>query len=474
MAQTINTNVASLNAQRNLNSSQSSLATSLQRLSSGLRINSAKDDAAGLAISERFTTQIRGINQATRNANDGISLAQTAEGDLVQISENLQRMRELSVQSANATNSASDREALQKEVTALISEVDRIANQSSFNGTKLLNGTFTNQTFQVGANAAETIQVGSITSARATAMGGYSVTGGSAVDGNALAAGDLTVKVGNGAAVNIGASTAGAGAGQSASSAWAKAQAINGANAGVTATATNSVAGVATTAADVAGTISINGINTASFTTTAAAGNAAANSQAIAEINKISDQTGVTATADPANGVKLTAADGRDIVVAYGGTMTSAASGVATAATVKGTLTLTSANSSVTVGGTNAAARTGLTAGLQASTLKAVSALDITTLDGSSSAISVLDGALQTINSTRADLGALQNRFASVVSSLQVTSENLSASRGRILDADFAQETANLTRGQILQQAGTAMLAQANSLPQNVLSLLRG
>ena len=472
MAQTINTNVASLNAQRNLTSSQNSLATSLQRLSSGLRINSAKDDAAGLAISERFTTQIRGINQATRNANDGISLAQTAEGDLVQISENLQRMRELSVQSANATNSASDREALQKEVTALISEVDRIANQSSFNGTKLLNGSFTNQTFQVGANAAETIQVGSITSARATTMGGYSVTGSSAVDANAFAAGDLTLKVGGGAAVNVGASTQGAGAGQSASSAWAKAQAINGANAGVTATATNSAAGVSMTPAAVTGTISINGISTASFTTTSSA--SADASLAIAEINKISDQTGVTASADPTNGVKLTAADGRDIVVAYGGAMTSAASGVAAAATVKGSLTLTSANSSVTVGGTNAAARTGLTAGIQASTLKAVSALDITTLDGASSAISVLDGAVQTINNTRADLGALQNRFASVVSSLQVTSENLSASRGRILDADFAQETANLTRGQILQQAGTAMLAQANSLPQNVLSLLRG
>ena len=472
MAQTINTNVASLNAQRNLTSSQNSLATSLQRLSSGLRINSAKDDAAGLAISERFTTQIRGINQATRNANDGISLAQTAEGDLVQISENLQRMRELSVQSANATNSASDREALQKEVTALISEVDRIANQSSFNGTKLLNGSFTNQTFQVGANAAETIQVGSITSARATTMGGYSVTGSSAVDANAFAAGDLTLKVGGGAAVNVGASTQGAGAGQSASSAWAKAQAINGANAGVTATATNSAAGVSMTPAAVTGTISINGISTASFTTTSSA--SADASLAIAEINKISDQTGVTASADPTNGVKLTAADGRDIVVAYGGAMTSAASGVAAAATVKGSLTLTSANSSVTVGGANAAARTGLAAGVQASTLKAVSALDITTLDGASSAISVLDGAVQTINNTRADLGALQNRFASVVSSLQVTSENLSASRGRILDADFAQETANLTRGQILQQAGTAMLAQANSLPQNVLSLLRG
>jgi len=469
MAQTINTNVASLNAQRNLNASQGSLATSLQRLSSGLRINSAKDDAAGLAISERFSTQIRGLNQATRNANDGISLAQTAEGDLVQISENLQRMRELSVQSANATNSTSDREALQKEITALSAEVDRIANQSSFNGQKLLNGTFTSKAFQVGANAGETIQINNISSARATEIGGFKFSS-TAVTSAALSDGDLTIKVGSSSAVTVGASTAGAGAGQSAASAWAKAQAINAANAGVTATASTSVAGVAMTGADLTGTITINGIQTATFTTQAA-DTAASRASAISAINAISDKTGVTASADT-SGVKLTAADGRDIQIAFG-TLTSAATGVADTSTNYGTLSLTSSSATVEIGGA-APAKAGLSAGAATTTLSAVSSIDIGTQSGASSAISVLDAALQSVNNSRANLGAIQNRFSSVVNSLQVAAENLSSSRGRIVDADFAQETANLTRGQILQQAGTAMLAQANSLPQNVLSLLRG
>lgn len=469
MAQTINTNVASLNAQRNLNSSQGSLATSLQRLSSGLRINSAKDDAAGLAISERFSTQIRGLNQATRNANDGISLAQTAEGDLVQISENLQRMRELSVQSANATNSSSDREALQKEITALSSEVDRIANQSSFNGQKLLNGTFTSKAFQVGANAGETIQINNITSARATEIGGFTFSS-TAVTSAALADGDLTIKVGSSSAVTVGASTAGAGAGQTAASAWAKAQTINAANAGVTATASTSVAGVAMTPAALTGTITINDIETATFSTTADA--AVSRAATISAINAISDRTGVTASADPTNGVKLTAADGRDIKIAFD-TLTSAATGVAAASTNYGTLSLTSSSATVEIGGATPA-KAGLTAGAATTSLSAISDIDIGTQSGASSAISVLDAALQSVNNTRADLGAIQNRFSSVVASLQVASENLSSSRGRIVDADFATETANLTRAQILQQAGTAMLAQANSLPQNVLSLLRG
>lgn len=472
MAQVINTNVSSLNAQRNLNMSQSSLATSLQRLSSGLRINSAKDDAAGLAISERMSSQINGMNQAARNANDGVSLAQTAEGDLAQITSSLQRVRELSVQSANATNSASDRAALQKEVTALVSEIDRVASQSAFNGVKLLNGSFSSQTFQVGANAGQTISVSSISSATASSIGGYSIASSTAVDAIALATGDLTITLGTGSAVAVGASVAGASAGQTAGSAYAKAEAINSAGAGVTATATNSAAGVAMTAAALTGTISINGISTASFSTVGTAATDAATT--IAEINKISDKTGVVASADPTNGVKLTAADGRDILVAYS-TLTSAATGVAAPGTTLGKLTLSSADSSVTLGGTNAAARTGLTAGTALGlTLSKVSSIDISTASGATSALSALDGALQQINTNRASLGALQNRFTAVVSSLQTGAENLSASRSRILDADFASETANLTRSQILQQAGTAMLAQANSVPQNVLSLLRG
>ena len=469
MAQTINTNVASLNAQRNLNSSQSSLTTSLQRLSSGLRINSAKDDAAGLAISERMTSQIKGLNQATRNANDGISLAQTAEGDLVQITNNLQRVRELSVQSANATNSASDRAALQKEVTALVSEIDRIASNSSFNGVKLLNGSFTSQSFQVGANAGQTLTVGSIGSAKSAAIGGYTVTGASAVNATAFVAGDVTISVDGGAATSVGASVAGGGAGQSASSAYAKAEAINSANAGVTATASTTVAGAAGTAGASTGSIKINGIDTASITSTSTL--ATDKQAAMDAINAISDQTGVTASIVSGN-IQLDAVDGRDVTVAAGaGSFTLADVGL-TAATTKGKLTLSSGSSAVSIGGTTAAALTGLSAGAQSMTLNSVSAVDISSASGAQTAISTIDGALQTINGSRASLGALQSRFESVVSSLQVTSENLSAARGRITDADFASETANLSRSQILQQAGTAMLAQANAIPQNVLQLL--
>ena len=468
MAQVINTNVASLNAQRNLNTSQSALATSLQRLSSGLRINSAKDDAAGLAISERMTSQITGLNQAARNANDGVSLAQTAESDLGQITTNLQRVRELSVQSANATNSASDREALQKEVTQLVNEIDRVASQSSFNGVKLLDGSFSSQAFQIGANAGQTITVGSISSARTSSLGGYSITG-AAVDNQALAAGDLTIQVGTGAAVAVGAATAGGAAEQTTDSAYAKAAAINAAGTGVTATAATSITGGAGTAGTHTGAFTINGTSVASFSSTSNLVTDKAN--AVVEINKISGTTGVVASISGGN-IKLDAADGRNINIGAG-TATLADFGL-TAAVTQGKLTLTSANSSVTLGGANAAARTGLAAGsLLATTLSKISAIDISTAAGATSALSALDGALQQVNSNRADLGALQNRFSSVVTSLQSSAENLSAARSRILDADFASETASLTKSQILQQAGTAMLSQANSLPQNVLSLLR-
>lgn len=398
MASVINTNISSLNAQRNLTTSQTGLATSLQRLSSGLRINSAKDDAAGLAISERFSTQIRGMNVAARNANDGISLAQSAEGAMTEISNNLQRIRELAVQSRNATNSTSDRAALNAEAQQLKAEVDRVATTTAFNGTKLLDGSFTAQAFQVGANQGETINIAAITNAQSSALGAWTAvstsnTFSSTVAGvnpsaGALAAGDLTI---NG--TSIGAVTAG--------------------------TDTPS-----------------QGANVA------------------AAINLQTATTGVTAAADAATGVI--------------------------------TLTSTSA-SGIVIGGaaaneTATEARTGLTFGTTAATATPVAGasmtgfatLDISTTSGADNAMLAMDGALTALNSARADMGAVQNRFTSVVASLQTTSENLSASRSRILDTDFAAETANLTRGQILQQAGTAMLAQANSLPNGVLALLRG
>jgi flagellin len=480
MAQIINTNISSLNAQRNLNSSQASLATSLQRLSSGLRINSAKDDAAGLAISERFTTQIRGNEQAQRNANDGISLAQTAEGDLNTISNNLQRMRELAVQAANATNSDSDRKAIDGEVQALSAEIDRVAQNSSFNGTKLLDGSFTAKNFQVGANntASDAIQITSISSARTSSLGGSgtstSATLTSGVTTGALTAGALTL---NG--FQVGASSIGAAAGQSAGSAFSIAAAINAVSSqsGVTATANaTTVTGAASTAfAAVAtgATLTVNGIQV---------GNIAAGGDAIgqgantaAAINLVSAQSGVTATADNTGKVTLTAADGRDIALGAG--FTAANSGLTGGATTTGKFTLNSNNAAgIVVSGGNPALA-GLTAGTTAPsttlTVNSISSINVLTASGALNALDAIDGALQTINTSRAALGAVQNRFATVVDSLQTRTENLTASRSRITDADFAKETANLTRAQILQQAGTAMLSQANQLPQGVLSLLR-
>jgi flagellin len=467
MPQVINTNVASLNAQRNLNKSQNALGVSLQRLSSGLRINSAKDDAAGLAISERFSAQIRGLNQAARNANDGISLAQTAEGALSEVTNNLQRIRELAVQSANGTNSASDRTALQGEVTQLIAEIDRVSNQTNFNGINLLDGSFANQAFQVGSNAGETITVSSISSSRSADLGAsLSATIAGGVVTGALSAGDLFI---NGA--DIGTVTDG--------SAKGIAAAINTSAAGVTATAGATTAGgAAQTPAAGTGTLTINGVTTGTITQLGVTGSVD-RAATIAAVNAISAATGVTAVdgGSDANGIDLVAADGRNIVHSFtvaSGTFTSASTGIAAAATTRGAITLTNDGAIALSGAAETSA--GFTDNQTAAatvTGTAVSNLDISTVAGANTALASLDAALGTINSSRANLGAVQNRFDSVVANLQTTSENLSAARSRIIDADFAAETASLTRSQILQQAGTAMLSQANSLPQNVLALLQ-
>jgi flagellin len=310
MTLSINTNLASLNAQRNQSKTSNDLSTAIARLSSGLRINSAKDDAAGLAIADRFTSQIRGVNQAARNANDGISLAQTAEGSLSSVTDNLQRIRELAVQSANATNSSSDRASLQLEVTQLVAEIDRVATQTSFNGTNLLDGSFTAKAFQVGANAGQTITVSSIGSARTSALGAaYTATvTGSAVT-TALAAGDLTL---NGAAISASVSTGVAG--QTSSSAYSIAQAINSSQGAVVATANTftSAGGAAPTGFSTvaAGAVTINGVSVGSFTGTT---NATQGVAFAAAVNLVSASTGVTASATAAGLVTLSSADGRDI-----------------------------------------------------------------------------------------------------------------------------------------------------------------
>lgn len=487
MAQTVNVNIPSLNAQRNLNRTQSQLATALQRLSSGLRINSARDDAAGLSIAVRFTSQIRGANQAARNASDGISLAQTAEGALSEIVNNLQRIRELAVQSANSTNSATDRASLNAEASQLIAEIDRVSTQTTFNGVVLLDGTFTAQTFQVGADAGNTITITSIASSRTAALGVGSgssyatdITSG-ALTTTAISAGDVVLNN-----YQVGAtSTDGVSYSYGDGSAIAKVAAINAVSGSTNVTATvsaTSVTGGAVTSSAIGGDttdfITINGVTLGAIAavTDDAAGDIQKGNQIAAAINAVTAQTGVTATSDAVDGeLTLTAADGRNIIIDVGGTGSS--SGLADGNNIA-TYELSSTDSAgINISGVAAGlTAAGLTAGLTAATTTVgagVSSLDLTTASGSTSALAVIDAALATVTSSQGDLGSYQARFASTVVTLQTTAENLSASRSRIQDADFAAETANLSRALILQQAGLSILAQANALPQNVLALLQ-
>jgi flagellin len=487
MASTINTNINSLTAQRNLGMSASSLSTSIQRLSSGLRINSAKDDAAGLAISERFTSQIRGLNQAVRNANDGISLAQTAEGALKASGDILQRVRELAVQSANATNSSSDRQALQAEVGQLVSELDRISQTTEFNGSKLLDGTFGTQQFQVGANANQTITAA--TANLRTSIYGNNQSENAGPAAVTTAAGTNGVSTG---AVTINGSTGSASVTIAANAtAQASASLINAqtANTGVTATARNDLS--LAFGATGAYTLTLQSDNAAAQTISfslSATGTAEGLSSAVAAINDQSSKTGVIASLNTTgSAVILTNASGNDIAVSdttvansgavtvqkldsaqanSGAAVTLTNDTVANNGTVAGYITLDSSKSFSATSASNAI-------GTGSSTLKKVADLDITTFAKSTDALKTVDSAIAFISGARASLGALQSRFETAIGNLQTTSENLSASRSRILDADFAQETANLSRAQILQQAGTAMVAQANQLPQGVLALLR-
>lgn len=512
MPQVINTNIASLNSQRNLNTSQTALSVSLQRLSSGLRINSAKDDAAGLGISDRMTTQIRGLNQAVRNSQDGVSLAQTSEAALAEISNNLQRIRELAVQSANASNSTSDRTALDLEVQQRISEVDRISSQTSFNGRKVLDGTFGTAAFQVGANVGETISLNLATSTRSTAIGrtadyvggaAYNTSlavgqQGAGVSTTAFVAGDLTIAIGSGSATSVGASSAGTANGQSAASAYAKTAAINAAGvSGLTATADTTVqfdmaaTAVATTVTDYDLTINSVAIYT---NYNGGVSGALTSDNVVAAINANSSTTGVVASYDSSSTrVTLTASDGRDIAISQQSTFAAGAAGglaaiegtnnssntatmagattVAVANTYVGSIRLTAAEQIVIAGGTPAKA--GFTATSLALGNSALNSASVTTVSNANTTINRVDAALTSVSALRSTFGAIQNRFDSVIANLETVSENLTASRSRILDADFAAETASLTRGQILQQAGMAMLSQANSLPNNVLALLR-
>ena len=589
MSTSINTNISALAAQSSLRKTGLAQDSSMERLSTGIRINSAKDDAAGLAISTRMTANIRGISAAIRNANDGISLTQTAEGSLTVIGDNLQRIRELAVQSSNTGNNTSDRQALNSEAQQLVAEIDRVASNTTFNGIKLIDGSFKGQSLQVGAgnDANDRITI-SIGNAKSSALGVSSakIVGSALTSGTAFTNGGISINgVNVSASTTDGVSTVGA-----SGSALAKANAINALTSvtgvtaevgpttkeftatsaggsyslivnGVAVTGSTSTAAVAETqtvvistgataggsfdflgvastvtdaakaATDVAAAIvankaailagseakalGITDISTAGATLTltykagatsvigagdvtafaadgtasngvtsaagtevtkgvagsigGATGNA---SEITAAINAVSKDTGVTASVGINGKYTLTAADGRNIDITV---PTSGATGVSAASTTYGSITLKSSSADgITLGGTEATmAMIGAGAQRSSTTGAGVSSVDLSTANGAQSALTVLDQAIDTVTNSRASMGAYQNRLTASISNLETTSMNLQASRSRILDTDYAKETTNLAKSQIITQAATAMLAQANQSAQSVLALLK-
>ncbi|MDL0430134.1 flagellin [Marinobacter sp. TBZ242] len=480
MALGINTNVASLSAQNQLNSSQRLNDQALERLSSGLRINSAKDDAAGLAISTRFQSQISGLNVAQRNANDGISLAQTAEGALDELTNIAQRIRDLAVQSSNDTNSTSDRAALNEEVSQLVEEADRIAQTTQFNNQNILNGGLAELQFQVGANAGQTISVSGV-DASANALGstvlGSETALGTAVDTAGLATGDVLTVNGKTFEVN----DADDSADFSFDSVDSLVDAINSADFGsapqVSAnqldTTSAKVAGFNSGAAGAAA-VTINGIDI-SLNDGAGTPTNLTTDAAVEKINEKSLLTGVTAEAD-GNDITFTQAGGKSFTFATANaadftadytTETTFEAGIELRVNGGDTDALTISST-----GTIAAA-SGLGLDSANTVGRSLSNISVSDRSNASDAIRTIDGVLDQINGIRGELGAVQNRFESTIANLATTSENLSAANSRILDADFAAETAKLSKSQVLQQAGISVLAQANARPQQVLSLLQ-
>ena len=550
----INSNISSLNSQRKLAGTSVGLSTTMERLSSGLRINSAKDDAAGLSISERMTSQINGLNQARRNANDGISVSQTAEGALQTSGDILQRIRTLAVQSANDTNSTADRNALQAEVSQLLSEFDRVANTTQFNGLNLLNGDFSKTQFQVGANANQTITFG-LESTKTTDMGNFALKGSTSTNSMVAA----QVAYGDSALTGSGSSSAfnqmqtqtltlrskglsttvDVSAGLSAKDVANRINSQQNLSGGITARAETyafMAFGTGATMGTLGGTTGGTNAGAISFNLNGTAIQATSSNMRtdldglVTAINDVSGATGVTAQKVDLPGssgsyrIQLFAADGRDISIGSaavsiqsGGTAMNASlmqlqgaydsngtivaagassvAGTSTGASTNnfvGVQNLTTSNRNSSVGGrvmfTNDTAYTvetsltasggggilagsGLTFG--GSKTDTLSTVNISTALGANKALEVVDAVIARVSSTRSKLGALQNRFQMTVENLQTTAENLSASRSRIRDADFAEETSNLSRWQVLQQAGTAMLSQANQRPQAALQLLQ-
>ncbi len=517
MAAVINTNSASLNAQRNLSGSQDLLGISLQRLSSGLRINSAKDDAAGLAISDRMTAQIRGQDQARRNANDGISLAQTGEGALSTAGEMLQRIRELAVQSANATNTVNDRAALQSEANQLTAELDRVAITTQFNGQNILDGTFGSANFHVGSNANQNITA-TTGNFRTASFGNYRI--GASAATTSAGVGDLAPDSivnsinSNAAAVSR---VQGGNFTVNGSGGSATIEVAQGDSAKVVAALINTkmpatnVTARAETKIDlddltlgegfVLEILSNNKSVTAITFTMGKVANAEGLAGAIKAFNDVASTTGVTAQLNAeATGITLTNATGEDINISNKsseGSLIAGGTKLCTEAAARESGARVDENGQPvrdSTGPTSSVVATGhlvldsnksfgvaqvsnttdfFNNNAASGQLQSVSQIDISSVAGANRAINQVDSALTAISDQRSAFGALQARFASVITTLMIASENLTIARSRVMDADYAAETAALTRAQILQQAGTAMLAQANQAPNSVLALLR-
>jgi flagellin len=433
MSLVLNTNIDSMVAQNSLTSSGTQLASALQQLSSGLRVNTAADDAAGYAIAQGMTSQINGLNQAAQNANDGVSLAQTASGALSEVTTDLQTMRDLAVESLNATNSSADRADLNAQFQQLSDDINNVAANTQFNGVNLLDGSFQGADFQIGANAGQIISVSSIASAATSAIGNYYTT--AATTGNTYTA----ANVANGDTVTLSIQV-GTGAGD---------------------TAASTAAGTATALST--GPITLTGNQKTDLASIATAINSA-----------VGSSDGIIATVDSTTGsINLSTADGTNEQSVQLGITNS----TGTFNTSGGTLANLGLGSGGALAGTATAAyalgsdaNTGITGNATANTLASP---DVTTVDNSNLVLISVDQALQQLATTSASLGAYQNRFQAAITGLNTDSTNLSSAKSSIVDTDYAQATSNLSKAQILQQASTAMVAQANTIPQNILTLLQ-
>ena len=482
MAIVVNTNVASINAQRSLNLINRSMDKALERLASGLRINHAGDDAAGLAIANGLQSQVRGLGQAVRNSSDGLSVVGTAEGTLTTQVGILQRIRELAVQAANDINSATNRGAIQDEITSQVDELTRLGNTTEFNGQMLMNGTFTNKKIQVGAYAGQTITI-TLGDFRAAQMGTIAQTTGATAIDTTTNASAATITTTQGSAPLTASQADGVSTVNAAGSAIAKAASINQAygTTGVSASVVEAtllgavIAGGAGTAVGALATLTINGVTVINGATNNFLVYGADTTGSLrAAINAQSNTTGVTAALNGASNIVLTAADGRNInlVAVSSVAATIGWLGAATPGTTvngQGSIKMTATEQFTITGAANVLGATG-TIALDVN--KAVNKIDVSTQVGADTAIQIIDSALKKVADAQGALGALSNRLENTISNLQISIENLSASESRIRDADFAAETASLTRAQIIQQAGIAVLSQANLRPQAALSLI--